>query len=92
MGMGFPTGMRIPWYSHGNGTKNLISHGSGNGNGSHVDGNGNDPHSHGNPIPMDNWKENRAVLLKLYSIACRILGISVSSFSARLAGCWKNDE
>ena len=81
------------WESHGNGTKNLISHGNGN----NVDGNGNDPHSHGNPIPMDKWKENRAVLSKLYSIACRILCVSASSAEIKrvfstAAGYWKNDE
>jgi len=48
----------------GNGTNNLINHWSGNGNGNHVDGNG---------------KENRAVLPKLYSIACQILCIPSSS-------------
>ena len=74
MGMGFPMGMGIPWDSHGNGTKNLISHGSGNGNENHVDGNGNDRHSHENSIPIDNRK--RTVL---YSIAFRILCMTSSS-------------
>jgi len=30
MGMEFPMGMEIQWDSHGNETKNLISHGNGN--------------------------------------------------------------
>jgi len=91
-GNGNPVGFPWEW------DEKSQSHGSGNGSGNYVDGNGNDPHSHsyGNPIPMDKWKENRAVCqnstLSLVESCIHCIQFSSAAFSAQMAGCWKNDE
>jgi len=92
-------GMRIPfpWDSHGNGTKNFISHGSGNGNGNHVDRNGNNHIPIGIPFPWTNGKKTvqcrqSSTLSLVESCVYHPRRPKVSPFSARLAGCWKEDE
>ena len=46
------------------------------------------------PITMDKWKENRAVLPKLYLSlrASSAWSLLVSAFSARLADCWNKKD
>jgi len=51
MGMGFPTGMGIPWDSHGNGNWWQNWEWESEGMGNNLYGNGNDHYSHGNQFP-----------------------------------------